>query len=307
MDWNQVCIETKEQAADLVSSVLIDAGACGVEIEGGSVIPAQHDEYRAAIESTENVVVKAYYGEDGFQETLDFIKDRLEVFKCSGDVDAGALNISVNTIPDTNWNENFKKHFTTFRAAGNIVIKPSWETYEGDKSDIVIEIDPGMAFGSGAHETTRMCLELIQKYMPTKASVLDIGCGSGILGIACAKLGADNVHALDYDPVCVKVTRENASANNVTVEAKQSDLLGNAEKNKYDLIVANIVADIIIRLNKDVKDYMKPNAAYIISGIIEDRLDEIKQSLEENGLDVLEMLSQGDWRALAVRLKGSAN
>lgn len=307
MDWNQVCIETKEDTADLVSSVLIDAGAGGAEIEGGSVIPAQHDEYRAELTSSENVIVKAYFGEDGFEKTLSFIQDRLNILKRSVEVDAGTLNIIVNNIPDTNWNENFKKHFTTFRAAGNIVIKPSWEKYDGAKDDIVIEIDPGMAFGSGAHETTRMCLELIQKYMPQKASVLDVGCGSGILGIACAKLGAEKVLSLDYDPVCVKVTRDNAAANNVSVEARQSDLLGNAGGGTYDLVVANIVADVIIRLNTDVKAYMKANAAYIISGIIEDRLEDVMRSLEENGLIIMEVLSMGDWRAIAARMKGDLN
>lgn len=307
MDWNQVCIETNEEAADLVSSVLYDAGAGGAEITGGSAVPAQHDEYGASLPLSENVVVKAYFGEEGFGDTLRYIQDSLDILKRSSDLNAGALNISVNKIPDTDWNGNFRKHFTAFRAAGNIVVKPSWESYEGDKSDIIIEIDPGMAFGSGEHETTRMCLELIQKYMRTKAGVLDIGCGSGILGIACAKLGADKVLALDYDPVCVKVTRDNAAANNVDIAALQSDLLNNAGEGKYDLIVANIVADILIRLNADVTVYLKPNAVYIVSGIIEDRLDEVRRSLEENGFTIVKVLSRGDWRAIAARLKGGEN
>lgn len=307
MDWNQVCIETNEQAADIVSSVLIDAGAAGAEMEGGTVIPAQHDEYRADVKPTENVVVKAYFGEDGFEETLKFIKDHLDLLKRSAEIDAGTLSISVKKIPDTDWNENFRKHFTTFRAAGNIVIKPSWEDYKSKEADIVIEIDPGMAFGSGTHETTRMCLELIQKYMPPEADVMDIGCGSGILGIACTKLGAKSVQALDYDPVCVKVTRENAKANNVEIQVLQSDLLKNVGDGRYDLVVANIVADIIIRLNNDITKYMKPEAAYIVSGIIEDRLGEVKCSLEENSLDIVEVLSMGDWRAIATRPKGASS
>lgn len=304
MNWNRVSIETKEDASELISSVLIDAGAGGVEMEGGSIVPARYDEYRLPVISSENIVVKAYFGEDGFEETLSFIQDRLNLLKRSADIDPGTLNITVNKIPDTDWNENFKKHFTSFRAAGNIVIKPSWENYAAGKNDIVIEIDPGMAFGSGAHETTRMCLELIQKYIKPGASIMDVGCGSGILGIACAKLESGKVLSLDYDPVSVKVTRENAAANGVGLEARQSDLLKNAGSGKYDLIIANIVADIIIRLNSGVAGYLKPDAVYIVSGIIADRLNEVERSLEENGLAAIEILSQGDWRAVAARLKG---
>lgn len=169
-------------------------------------------------------------------------------------------------------------------------------------------MDPGLAFGSGVHETTKMCLELIQKYMPKKASVLDIGCGSGILGIACSKLGAEKVLSLDLDPVSVKVTEENARNNGVkNLVSRKSDLLSGAEPAKHDLILANIVADIIIRLNTDIKKYMKPDAVYIISGIIEERLPDVIKSLEENGLDTVEILSMADWRAAAVKIKDKNN
>ncbi len=307
MDWNLICIETREEAVDIVSSVMIDAGACGTETEGGITIPAQHDELRADVPLSENVTVKAYFGEDGFEDTLRFIKSRLDILKRSVEINAGTLNISVNTVPDTDWNENFRKHFSAFRAAGNIVVKPSWEEYEGKADDIVIEMDPGMAFGSGVHETTRMCLELIQKYIRHNAEVLDIGCGSGILGIACAKLGAKKVLALDNDPVCVKVTRDNAAANNVGIEALKSDLIGSAGSGRYDLVIANIVADIIIRLNSGAAGYMKPEAVYIISGVIADRLDEVLNSLGENAFTAIEVLSMGYWRAIAARLKGASN
>ncbi len=307
MDWNLICIETKEDAADIVSSIMIDAGAGGAEIEGGSAIPALFDEYRPELHVSGNVIVKAYFGEDGFEGTVSYIEDRLERLKHSAEIDTGTLNITVNMIPDTNWNENFRKHFTAFRAAGNIVIKPSWENYKAEDRDIVLELDPGMAFGSGVHETTRMCLELIQKYIVPEAKVLDVGCGSGILGIACAKLGAGKVLALDNDPVCVKVVRDNAAANNVEIETRQSDLLSGAGEGKYDIITANIVADIIIRLNANIAKYMEPKAVYIISGIIEDRLDEVKLSLENNGFSILEVMSMGDWRAIAARLKGATN
>ena len=308
MYWNQVCVETAEEAADLVSSVLLDAGAGGVEITGGSALPAAHDEYRLDTPSSGSVTVKAYYGEDGFDETLQSIRDDLESLKTTACTDLGTLAVTVNRIKDTDWNENFKKHFTAFRAAGNIIVKPSWEQYEASPGETVLEIDPGLAFGSGVHETTKMCLELLQKYMPAGAEVLDIGCGSGILGIACARLGAKKVLALDNDPVSVKVTEENAAANGVSVlKAKRSDLLANAGDGKYDIITANIIADIIIRLNTGAASYLKPGAVYIMSGIIMDRLDDVLKSLDENGFAVTETLCMADWRAVAARLKGASS
>ncbi len=301
MNWKQICIQTNEDASDLVSSVLMDAGATGVEMEGGSVPSAHRDEYLApTINDDTAVTVKAYYGEDGFSDTLEYVQKRLEELK--NEPGTGPLTVSVNTVADTDWNENFKKHFTTFRAAGCFVVKPTWEDYKADPGDIVIEIDPGMAFGSGTHETTRMCLELLQKYMPPKARVLDVGCGSGILGIGAAKLGAQSVLALDYDGVSVTVAGENAQANGANVMAvRRSDLLQNAPEEKYDIILANIIADIVIRLNESAGNYLDENGVYIMSGIIDEREDDVKASLEKNGFTVVETIQMADWRALAAR------
>ena len=301
MNWKQICIQTTEVAADLISSVLIDAGATGVEMEGGSVPAAHRDEYLAQPgDNSADMTVKAYYGEDGFPDTLAYVHSRLAALK--DETEAGLLTVTVNTVADTDWNENFKKHFTTFRAAGCFVVKPTWEEYKSDSGDIVIEIDPGMAFGSGTHETTRMCLELLQKYMPPKAAVLDVGCGSGILGIAAAKLGARNVLALDYDSVSVTVAHENAQANGAHVmDVRRSDLLKNAPDEKYDIILANIIADIVIRLNENAGNYLAENGVYIMSGIIDEREGDVLSSLERNGFFVIETLQMADWRAIAAR------
>lgn len=303
MIWNQVSIETSEQACDIVASVLIDAGATGVQIEGGAVPSAQRDEYLEPAVLAVSVKVIAYYGETGFNDTLAYIKQHLTAAQSYSDVDYGTLTISINEVEDTDWNANFRKHFKTFRAAGSIVIKPTWEDYDAKQGDIVIELDPGMAFGSGVHETTKMCLQLVQKYKPNRAdwSVMDVGCGSGILGIACSKLGAASVCALDYDNVSVDVTKANALANNVKITVKQSDLLQNADEMRCDIVLANIIADIVIRLNEDVSDYLNDDATYIVSGIIEDRLDDVLTSLKNNNFKVLDILSMADWRALAVR------
>ncbi|MDD5017822.1 MAG: 50S ribosomal protein L11 methyltransferase [Eubacteriales bacterium] len=302
MNWMQVCIETTEDAADLVSSVLIDAGAAGVEIEGGSHPDATGDEWPSDSPASDTVLIKAYYGEQEFEKVFEFIKPQLALMRSSSDIDMGPLYISVGMVADTDWNENFRKHFTAFRAAGNIVIKPTWEQYEYRDGDIVIEMDPGMAFGSGEHETTRMCLELVQKYMREGASVLDVGCGSGILGIACAKLGAGEVLALDNDGTSVRVTRDNALQNGAGhLTVRQSDLLKRADKKAYDLVLANIITDIIMRLNADVAGYMATDGVYIMSGIIEDRLGDVLESLDRHGFTVIETMSMGDWRAVAAR------
>lgn len=300
MNWKQVSISTTDEGADVVSSIMIDAGATGAEIEGGALPELVGDEVPGDVTPPQGVVVKAYFGEDGFEATYEYIRERLETLQASG-ADAGELEITVNTVADTDWNENFKKHFKTFRAAGRVVIKPTWEEYTKQADDIVIEMDPGMAFGSGVHETTRMCLELLQKHMKPSASVLDVGCGSGILGIAACKLGADEVLALDYDGVSVEVARQNAQCNGAPLEVRRSDLLQAAEHKAYDIILANIIADIILRLNEDVKDYLASEGVYIISGIIVDRLDEVMQSLKAHGLSPVETLQMGDWRAIAVR------
>jgi ribosomal protein L11 methyltransferase len=301
MNWKQICIHTTEEAADLISSVLIDAGATGVEMEGGSIPVAHRDEYIAQpMDNSSEMTVKAYYGEDGFADTLAYVRSRLSGLKDEPGI--GPLSVTVNTVADTDWNENFKKNFTTFRAAGCFVVKPTWEDYVSEPGDIIIEIDPGMAFGSGVHETTRMCLELLQKYMPPKAAVLDVGCGSGILGIGAAKLGAKSVLALDNDNVSVGVARDNALSNGADVmDVRRSDLLQNATDTKFDIIIANIIADIVIRLNENAGNYLDSDGVYIMSGIIDDREDDVKASLEEHGFSVVETLSMADWRAIAAR------
>lgn len=300
MNWKQICVETTESAADLVSSILMDAGATGVELEGGSVPKAHRDEYTARPEDDSDVViVKAYYGEDGFSGTLQLVEDSLKGLEGES---AGPLAVTVNTIADTDWNENFKKNFTAFRAAGCFVVKPTWQDYAAEPGDVLIEIDPGMAFGTGAHETTRMCLELLQKYMPPGASVLDVGCGSGILGIGAAKLGARSVLALDSDSVSVGVAAANALANGAAVmEVRRSDLLQNAGGFKADILLANIIADIIIRLNENAAEHLCEDGVYIMSGIIDEREADVVASLAQHGFVVLETLEMADWRAIAAR------
>ena len=296
MNWKKISIKTTEENADIAASVLMDLGAGGVEMQGGSVPEAASDEYTLPGAESDAVTVSAYFGEDGADALAETLRARLcDIFPDT------PPELSVETVPDTDWNENFRRNFKAFRAAGRFVIKPSWEDYPAEADDIVLQIDPGMAFGTGDHESTRMCLELLQKYMQPGSRVLDVGTGSGILGIAAKKLGASSVLALDYDPVSVRVAAENAAANGVVMETRQSDLLGHADGGPYDVVLANIVADILIRLNRDIVPYLKQGGAYILGGIIEERLEDVTASLVQNGMDVVETLAMNDWRAVAAR------
>lgn len=299
MNWKQVSVKTTEEMSDIVSSVLLDAGAHGVEIVGGEVPKASDGEL--GIEYSDNgVTVKAYYGEYDFERVKAYIRGRIESLKLLGTPEAETLSFDVNTVEDADWNENFRKHFSAFRAAGRIVVKPTWEDFKAEKDDIVIEIDPGMAFGSGVHETTRMCLELMQKYIKQGDSVLDVGCGSGILAIAAAKLGAGQVLALDYDNVSVSVAKDNAQANGADiVKVKESDLLQRAGEGPYNIIMANIIADTVIKLNKKVGAILAKGGIYIVSGIIGERLEEVLSSMKDKGYSVIETMNMGEWFALA--------
>ena len=302
MDWKRIGIETTQDAADLISSILLDAGASGVEIKGGEVPAPQSDEMAGKDTPFDTVVVRAYYDAAVAEDALAYINERIGALLRTAETNVGSLRILVKNVADMDWNASFKKHFTTFCAAGCIVIKPTWETYCAKKGEIVIEMDPGVAFGSGTHETTRMCLELACRYMQAEASVLDVGCGSGILGIAAAKLGAKRVLCLDNDPASVRVTKENAQRNDIGIlEARQSDLLSDADNAQYDVVFANIIADAIIRLNRDVAPFMAPGAVYIVSGVIEERLGDVMASLTLNGFETIETLAMGEWRAIAAR------
>ncbi|MFA5675015.1 MAG: 50S ribosomal protein L11 methyltransferase [Christensenellales bacterium] len=299
MNWKQVNVKTSDEMSDIVSSVLLDAGAHGVEIVGGQVPDAGECE-SGAVANGNDVTVKAYYGEYDFERVKAYIRGRIESLKMLGVPEAKTLAFDVCTVKDADWNENFKKHFKAFRAAGRIVVKPTWEEFKANKDDIVIEIDPGMAFGSGVHETTRMCLELLQKYIKRGDAVLDVGCGSGILAIAAAKLGAGHVLALDYDNVSVRVAMDNAETNGArVVEVRESDLLQRADTGPYNIIMANIIADTIIKLNKKAGSALARGGIYIVSGIIGERLNEVADSLKNRGYSVIEKINIGEWFALA--------
>ena len=206
-------------------------------------------------------------------------------------------------MEEENWADSWKKYFKPIKL-GKVTIVPAWEDYEATKDEVIIKIDPGMAFGTGTHETTRLVMKIMQDIDMDGKCVLDVGCGSGILAITASKLGATSCNAYDIDPVAVKVAKENASiaeCNNIVVGI--SDLLSGVERKAhgYDLCVANIVADIIIRMLPDIHAYLSPSAPIILSGIVTEREDDIKSAAARHGYSVVRIERENDWVAMMIK------
>ena len=184
------------------------------------------------------------------------------------------------------------------------MIKPTWEDYEAGEKELVIEIDPGMAFGTGTHETTSGCIQLMEKYMKPGDKVLDVGCGSGILSIAAALLGSRDILAIDIDPVAVEVTKENVELNNVSeyVDTRYGDLTKGVSY-RADIVVANLMADLVMMLTKDVAKHLEDGGIYISSGIIDFKEEEVCETLKRCGFEIIEILKKGEWCTVAARLK----
>lgn len=241
-----------------------------------------------------------------------FIPEERSLAECRAFIDerlsAAGLSLKCETlgVNEEDWAENWKKYYKPIKI-GKITIVPAWEDYDEGEGEVVVRMDPGMAFGTGTHETTRLVLRAIGNLMPRGARVLDIGTGSGILSIAASKLGADFCRAYDIDPVAVKVARENVKdggISNVTVDT--SDLLAGVAcpENKFSFAVANIVADIILRMLPDIGTYLTDDATLVLSGIIADRENDVIRAAAEQGYTVTKRLAENDWVALAVKKEG---
>lgn len=206
-------------------------------------------------------------------------------------------------MQEENWANSWKKYFKPI-PLGKVTIVPAWESYEAKEGEVVVSIDPGMAFGTGTHETTRLVMKIMQDVILGGERVLDVGCGSGILSICAAKLGAKSCNAYDIDPVAVKVTRENALASGcMNITAGTSDLLRGVEKQPggYDVCVANIVAEIILRMLPDIWEYLTPCAPIILSGIVKERAEDVKEAAVSLGFSVERIECENDWVAMLIR------
>jgi len=312
MRWAKVSVVTTHEAADLIGNVLLELGAGGVEFDDPSLVNAYIDaglwDYTdlPRAEDTTTVTVSAYLPEDARLEgSLRTLARRALALRESG-VCVGAGTISHTFVADEDWAETWKAYIHTEKIGRRIVVRPTWEEYTAKGDEIVIDLDPGAAFGTGAHATTAMCLRALEHLVVPEMRVYDVGCGSGILAIAAAKLGAGEVLAMDYDPVAVRVAEQNIVQNDVRghVVAMESDLLGICRgMEPADLITANIVADVVIRLLDGLDDCLAPGGAFLASGIIDDRIADVERAAERYGFTVLDMTCEKEWAAMIMRRK----
>ncbi|MBO5380308.1 MAG: 50S ribosomal protein L11 methyltransferase [Clostridia bacterium] len=219
----------------------------------------------------------------------------------------GALGIEHKTelisLCEEDWADSWKQYYKPIKIGEKLVVVPMWEKYDASENEIIVKMDPGMAFGTGTHETTRLCATLLEKYVNSSTLMLDVGTGSGILAICASKLGAEKCYAYDIDPVAVRVARENVKDNDVTnIECEVSDLLKGVKEQKYDVIAANIVADIIIRMLPDIGKYMHKDTILVISGIIDERCADVYESISKNGFTTVEEIHENGWCAISLRL-----
>ena len=280
MRWAEIKIETTAQAQDAVADILIRNGCTGVALKG-----------EAPVE------VKCYLPEDDRLEArLLAVKEELHRLP---DFGLSAGDVTVNTVEDQDWAESWKQYFHTTRAGAHLVVKPTWEDYAPERGDIVIELDPGMAFGTGNHATTRLCLIALEKYMRPRRLVVDFGTGSGILAIAAVKLGAALVIAFDSDPIAVKAARENVVRNNTDERTEVHQAESPAFINKQaDMVTANIVAETIMENAEVISGLLKLGGILIASGITEGKSFNVEQVLKNEGFDIKEKLQEGEWVAL---------
>jgi ribosomal protein L11 methyltransferase len=312
MKWIEVSIKTTTGAIEAVANVLYEAGVSGVVIEDPhDIILANNDENawdyidESLINLEEGAIVKGYIPESSdIIDKIDLVKQLVAALPQFG-LNIGAGEVSTVEVNEQDWDTSWKKYYKPTKIGNRIVIKPVWEEYEPKQDEIIVKMDPGMAFGTGTHETTIMCVRQLEQHVSEKCTVFDIGCGSGILSIVAAKLGAEKVIGVDYDEVAVNVAGKNIKENNVDdiVEIKHGNLMDMVME-KANIIVANITADIIMLLSKDIKRFLNSCGLFITSGIIIDKTKEVEENLIANGLEVVKVETMGEWSTIVSKIKG---
>ncbi|GAB6100247.1 50S ribosomal protein L11 methyltransferase [Halanaerocella petrolearia] len=282
MSWKEIEISTTYQAYPAISSLLKEEEVAGISKED-------------LTDSKDEIMIKAYIEEDIDLERLRNNISTLEEY----DLEVGSGKLEVREVIKEDWSSKWKENFKPLQITDRIVIKPTWEEYQSAPEDIIIEIDPGQAFGTGHHETTESCLQLLEEYLTQDTSLLDIGTGTGILSIAAAKLGAEDIFALDIDPVAIEAAKENANLNVVAEEIDfvTGDLVEVVEKG-YDLVIANLLPHIILDLIPDLAQVIEDNSYFMLSGIIVEKEEKVKDKLKEYNFKVVERVQQGEWVTL---------
>ena len=307
-NWIEITIHTTNEASEIVESILLDYGSTGVAIEDPTTLEENlHDDFGTIVELSPadfpdvGVVVKGYINELNFDdETFNRFKGELE--QLGKNINIGEFfKIETTTIKDSDWENSWKDHFDILNIGEKFVIVPTWREYENNENKYVINIDPGMAFGTGGHETTSLCIKNLEKYVKPHDNIIDVGCGSGILSIAASYLTDGEIKAVDLDKLAVDVSRENFALNNLEnrIVVEEASLL-TKETKKYNVIVANILAHIIELMLDDAYNLLEDGGYYITSGIIKDKKDELLEKMLERGFKLVEETSDNEWYSFVV-------
>ena len=315
MKWKSFRLKTTTQAEDIVSSMLADLGIEGVQIEDKIPLTAADKEQMFVdilpeTEADDGIAYLSFYLEED-ADTESILKNvRQELEEMSEFMDLGECSIEESETEDVDWVNNWKQYFHQFYV-DDILIIPSWEDVKPeDKDKMVIHIDPGTAFGTGMHETTQLCIRQIRKHVTPETEILDVGCGSGILGMLALKFGAKHSVGTDLDPCAIDATYENMEVNGISKDQYEV-MIGNIIDDKavqdkvgyecYDIVVANILADVLVALTPVIVNQLKKGGIYITSGIIDDKEETVVEAVKKAGLEVLEVTYQGEWVSVTAR------
>ncbi|MFL2100545.1 50S ribosomal protein L11 methyltransferase [Desemzia sp. FAM 23991] len=310
MKWNEVSVHTSNEAIEAVSNIFIEAGSGGVAIENVQDFLSTPDDGFGEIRILENQqyvaegsLVKAYFPETtNLLELLPEIKQRIELLKSFG-LSIEPNVIEVNDVKEENWASAWKKHYHPQQITRYLTVAPQWEDYQpAMDGEIVIKLDPGLAFGTGTHATTRLSLQALETYIRGGETILDVGTGSGVLSIASVAMGAAEVHAFDLDEVAVRSAKDNVALNTfaTNIHVSANDLLKGIDR-EAEIVVANILAEIIVPLIPDAWRVLKPNGFFITSGIIESKKELILKELAKQGFTILQVLQMKDWFAIVAQ------
>ncbi|MGI5835802.1 MAG: 50S ribosomal protein L11 methyltransferase [Chloroflexota bacterium] len=298
--WIELSTEVEAEAVESVAEIFSQIVQGGVAIEEPLLESAEPG--RVEIDPSRLVIVKSYLPEGADLEAK--VKRAEEALWHLSQL-RRIEPLKISRLAEEDWAEAWKDFFHVQRIGSHIVIKPSWREYDAAPEDVVLELDPGMAFGTGLHPTTRMCAIACERYVRDGMRVLDVGTGSGILSLASAKLGAAQVVAVDVDPVAVDVARKNAEMNGLSERVRvlegSVDVGASVSAGPYDLVLANIIASVIVSLAQGLYDVLDPQGTLIASGIIAEREEEVREALTRVGLRVEETMAEGDWRAMVCR------
>lgn len=315
MKWNKFRLKTTTESEDLVSSMLMDLGIQGIEIED-KVPLTQSDKEQMFVDilpeiaADDGVAYISFYLEEDEDKEAVLAQVKAELEEMSAYANVGECSIEESQTEDVDWVNNWKQYFHQFYV-DDVLIIPSWEEVKPEDEDkMIIHIDPGTAFGTGMHETTQLCIRQIRKYVTGDTTILDVGCGSGILGMLALKFGAKYSVGTDLDPCAIDATHENMEVNGISKEQYEV-MIGNIIDDKeiqdrvgyekYEIVVANILADVLVPLTPVIVNQLKPGGIYITSGIIEAKEETVVETVEKAGLTVLEVTHQGEWVSVTAR------